>query len=35
MVKYNFANLKLIFDNDKNLKTIFAFDCFRNIEILR
>jgi len=35
MVKYNFANLKLIFDNDKNLKTIFAFDCFRNIEILK
>lgn len=35
MVKYNFKNLQIIFDNDKNLKDIFAFDCFRNIEILK
>lgn len=34
-IAYSYHNLKLLFDNDENLKSIFAFDSFRNIEVLR
>ncbi|MEJ1326480.1 virulence-associated E family protein [Latilactobacillus sakei] len=33
-VKYNFPNLNLIFENDENLKGIFSFDSFKNVEVL-
>lgn len=33
-VQYTYQNVKLIFDNDENLNDIFAFDLFKNIEVL-